>query len=445
MRPIAIWLAAILLIGAAAPATVIAQSKAADKKVAAELAKTRAQGMAEAPAIAKAVGISCAVTDARFIGKTEDKKAKSSTTYYEIDCDQGVGFILQNVSNAPKPNAFTCVEANTPQPDGKPSSLPCKLPGNANPGADLVPLLSKAGVVCQPEATRGIGQGAKNTYLEVACQGGAGYVLTASAPVDINQPVEANNCLLYDQANGNIKCTLKDAASRLAIIDTYAAQANNGCTVKDRRYVGLSQAGSTYFETACTDGKGFLYKVDKGQLSQTFECAKASSIMGGCELTDAREAETAQAGLYTRLSKGVGFDCAVNKYAPFPSPAGKDVVEMSCSNRPDGAVGIFANPNSASVVVDCARAPILGYRCSFTKPEASYSVLTADLKKMGKDSCTVSNSRVIGRTPKGTTYMEVACSDGLKGYILEYTAQPLAPVGTIGCAFTKDCKLPGNV
>jgi peptidyl-prolyl cis-trans isomerase SurA len=45
-----------------------------------ELAKTRAQGMAEAPAIAKAVGISCAVTDARFIGKTEDKKAKSSTT-----------------------------------------------------------------------------------------------------------------------------------------------------------------------------------------------------------------------------------------------------------------------------------------------------------------------------------------------------------------------------
>ena len=63
---------------------------------------------------------------------------------------------------------------------------------------------------------------------------------------------------------------------------------------------------------------------------------------------------------------------------------------------------------------------------------------------MGKNECAVSSSRYIGKTTKNTHYLEVGCSDGLKGYILEYTIAPLAPVGVIGCAFSKDCKLPGN-
>jgi len=167
-------------------------------------------------------------------------------------------------------------------------------------------------------------------------------------------------------------------------------------------------------------------------------------MLGGCSLTDAREAETAQAGLYTRLAKGAGFDCTVAKYASFPAPAGKDVVELSCSNRPDGGVGVFGGPSDKPVVYDCARSVIAGYRCSFTKQEAGYKLMTADLKSLGKNECEVSNTRAVGKTTKGTTMMEVACADGLKGYILEYTAEPLKAVGVMGCAFTKDCKLPGN-
>ena len=440
MRPFITGLAAAMAVLALAPAAV-SQSKKAE-----EISeKARTQGMAEAPALAKAAGVACNVTDARFVGKVADKKAKTSTNFYEIDCDSGVGFVVQAVEGGAT-SVFTCIEAGAPGPDGKPSSLSCKLPGNADPKSDLAPVLAAAKVQCTPEAVRGIGQSATATYLEVACQGSAqGYVLKTSAPMDPAKPVEATDCMLYDAGESNISCTLRTKEQRLAVIDTYAAAANNGCAVKDKRYVGQSQSGSTFFEAACADGKGYLYRVDAGKVAQTYECAKAQGIMGGCTLTDAKQAMTEQNALYSRLAKAAGFNCDVSKYAPFPSPAGKEIVELACANRPDGAVGIFGGPNDKPIVHDCVRAPIAGYRCSFTKPEqAGFASLTADLKKMGKADCQVSNSRVIGKTQKGTTYVEVACADGLKGYVVEYSAD-IAPINTVGCAFSKDCKLPGNV
>ncbi|UTP39002.1 hypothetical protein M9M90_17520 [Phenylobacterium sp. LH3H17] len=438
MRPFGIGLAAVLAILAFAPAAVSQGKKAPEISE-----KQRTQGMAEAPALAQSAGVACKITDARFIGKADDKKAKTSTSYYEVDCDAGLGFIISAPAGG-TPTVFTCVEANTPQPDGKPSSLPCKLPGNADPKADLAPVLAAAKVQCTPEQVRGIGQSPTATYLEVACQGSAqGYVIKASAPIDAAKPVEATDCMLYDDSESNIKCTLRDKAARLSVIDTYVAAAKNGCTVKDKKYIGVSQTGSAFFEASCTDGKGYLYKVDKGVLTTAYECAKATMVMGGCTLTDAKEAVTEQNGLYTKLAKAAKFDCEVSKYGPFPSSDGKDVVELACSNRPDGAVGIFG-PGTKSQVVDCARAPIAGYRCSFTKPEGGYKLVTADLKKQGKTECEVSNTRVIGRTAKGTTYFEVACADGLKGYIIEYQPETLEPISVIGCAFSKDCKLPGN-
>ena len=316
MKRVAIGLATAAL--ALALGTVTAVS--ASKKEEAALAAARTAGMAQAPAVAQAAGIACQVTDARLVGKMKDPKTKAETSFYEIDCDRGVGFVLQAPPAGVKPTAFSCIEANSPQPDGKPPSLPCKLPGNANPLTDLAPLLTKAGLNCTPDGARGIGQTSKNTFLEVSCQGGSGYVLQVDAPANPDGSAVANDCLIFDASDGNIKCTLHDAAYRLAVVDRYVAAANNGCVAKDRRYIGMSQAGSIYYEAACQDGKGYIYKVDKGQLSQTTSCEKAMALLGGCTLTDAKEAQTAQAGLYSNLAKKAGFDCQVAKYAPFPSP-----------------------------------------------------------------------------------------------------------------------------
>jgi len=437
-------LAAIVVAGALAPVAVISATKEPAVSEAA-----RKQGMAEAPALAQAAGLDCQISDARFIGKVADKKAKTTTNFYEVDCAQGLGFVVQSAGPETKPTLFNCLETSQPGPDGKPSGLACILPGNANPVADTASLLQKAGTACTVEKARSIGQTASNTFIEVACQGGAGYIVQAGAPATPSRDAVATSCLLYDEGTSNLKCELADKATRLAVVDRYAAEANNGCAVKDKRYMLTTKSGDTYFEAACQDGKGYVYKIDvAGKLAQTLDCAKADFVGGGCTLTDSRAAQTEQAGLYSKLAKSAGFDCQVAKYAPLPSPAGKDVVEMTCGNRPDGAIGVFAASAAESVVYDCAHAQAAGYRCVMTK--ANDSLLTADLKKLGKDSCTVKESRSVGKTQKGTAFVEVNCSDGLAGYMIEYSLSPkLEPLAVTGCAFAKGigggCKLAGNM
>jgi hypothetical protein len=130
--------------------------------------------------------------------------------------------------------------------------------------------------------------------------------------------------------------------------------------------------------------------------------------------------------------------------------AGKEVVELACSNRPDGGIAIFsARAGDPSVIYDCARSELEGYRCGLSKPAAAYSKLTADLKTLGKTTCQVSNARAVGVTADRRGYMEVACADGLPGYMIEYSVAPLAPKTTVACSDAKGisggCTLAGNV
>jgi hypothetical protein len=248
---------------------------------------------------------------------------------------------------------------------------------------------------------------------------------------------------MYDDAETNIKCTLTDKAARIAVVDKYAAQANNGCTVKDRRFVGMSKDNSSYFEASCQDGKGYIYKVaSTGALAETYECAKATNILGGCTLTDARQAQTEQAALYTRLAKAAGVQCDVDKYALFPSKPGEEVAELVCKN---GSGAILMSKGAQSTALDCGHAPVAGYKCSMSD-DNGYKLLTADLKKYKPDTtCVVSDSRVVGKTEKGTTYVEVACTDKLKGYVIEYQSAPkITAINVVGCALAGNCKLPGN-
>jgi hypothetical protein len=436
--PKAFGLAMALLAMFFVPAAAISQAK----KPAPISEDSRKKGMAGAPAVATAAGLSCQVSDARLIG--QDSKSKAS--YYEIACGPGnMGYVLQAPA-AGAPIAYSCVEADTPPAPGQAPSAPCMLPANQDPKLALQPLLKTAGVDCIPQAARGIGQTKTNTYLEVACQGGAGYILLGSAPFDGGKPIQAQNCLMYDEADTNIKCTLADKAARLAVVDKYVSAANNGCVIKDRRFVGMAKDSSTFYEASCQDGKGYIYKTDAaGALKETYECAKATQILGGCTLTDARQALSEQAALYTKLSKAAGANCDVEKYALFPPKPGEEDVEMVCKDG-SGAIGIFKPGGAGSQVLDCGRAPVAGFKCSLSK-DTGYANLTADLKKFHPDStCDVSNARVVGKTDKGTTFVEVACADKLKGYMIEYQSAPkVTAVAAPGCAFAGGCKLPGNV
>ena len=442
MRPIAIGLTAALALAALIPAAVISAPKEKDKPAAVD-AKSREAGMKAAPDIAKAAGVTCTVTDARLVGA--DKK--TSTDYYEVACQEGLGFALVAKKDTP-PATYSCLETAQAAADGKPSALACILPGNADPKAGLAPYLAKANTSCSIENARAIGAGAKSAYFEVACKGGAGYIVTTSAPVNIGQDVTVNSCLLYEDG-ANVSCKLTDKATLLNVVDTLNGAAGKNCAIKDKRYI-LSTKTDNYYEVVCQDGKGYVYQqaTATGAFVKSIDCAQAGFVGGGCTLSDAVAAETEQAGLYTKLATKAGFDCKVEKYGMLPSKDPRtEIVELKCSNRADGGIGVFSVDKN--IVYDCITSELNGYRCSFTKQDLNYPRLSADLKALGKGSCVVSGSRIIGQTAT-QGFVEVACSDGLPGWVLAY---PLGdpkpkPADLLSCLQAKTvgggCKMPTN-
>jgi hypothetical protein len=439
MRSIGLGLLAALIVAVMTPAVAFAAppAKGAPAAISAEQKK---KGMADAPALAQAAGLTCDVTDARWIGTAPaDKKTGSlGSSLYEVACGQGgMGYLLQtNATGAP--NVFSCLEANYPNDPTQKAPNPCLLPGNADPKTAIAPMLTQAKVGCAVDKVRGIGQTKTNTLIEVLCTGGRGYIVTASAPLDPSKPATSANCLAYDSAEGNIKCILADSATRLKMVDAIAQQANNGCAVKDRRFVGLFTDGTEGYEVACNDGKGYIYKVNtQGQIASTLDCAKVPG--GTCTLTDTRAALAEQAGLYSKLAANAGSKCQVQRYAVFPMKEQTEIVELVCTDG-NGAIGMFPATGKGKVL-DCGHALVAGYKCSLGK--ADYSGLTADLNKFDKKECQVSSVGQPLKAPDGAIRLEVACSDGLPGYMITFT-DPQTPKEVVGCTFAGNCVLPTN-
>jgi hypothetical protein len=445
MRPFAIGLTAALAVAILIPAAVISAPKEEKGKPAID-AKARETGMKEAPAVIQASGAGCTVSDARFIG--EDKKAGAK--YYEVACNEGMGFAMIAKKDV-APQVYTCLESSQPAADGKQGGLACILPGNANPGAGLAPYVKKASVNCDIENSRAIGSGAKNAYFEVACKGGTGYIVQTVAPLNVAGEVQVNSCLLYEEG-GNISCKLTTRQTQLVVVDTLntaAAAAGTTCAVKDKRYI-LSTKADNYFEVACQDGKGYVYQqtAATGAFARAIPCAQAGFVGGGCTLTDAVAALTEQAGFYGKLATKAGYPCDVEKYGMLPTnDPKKEIVELKCKGSDVGAIAVFTA--TSGTVYDCLTAEMNGFRCSFTKKDTQYARLTKDLVNFNKASCTVSDARIIGSTDT-EGFVEVACSDGLPGWVLGYPVGVAKPAAKefLSCAQAKGigggCKLPTN-
>jgi hypothetical protein len=396
--------------------------------------------MADAPAIISSANLPCQLSDARLAGKAPaDKKTGSlGASVYEIACGAGnIGFLVQ-VNATGAPGVFSCLVANYPADNPDKPTNPCILPDNLDLKPAVTKIATAAKAPCAPDKIRGIGQTASNTVFEISCPDGSGYIIMASAPLDATKPATALNCLAYDSAETNIKCALGQPAARVAIEDKLAPKAEPGCVVKDRRYIGVLTDGTEGYEFSCTDGKGFVAKINSsGAVAQVLDCAKLNG--GGCTLTDSRAALAEQAGLYTRLAKESGSNCQVQKYAVFPAKEQTEVVELVCTDG-SGAIGMFPATGKGQVL-DCGHSLIAGYRCSLGK--ADYAALTADLNKFDKKECQVSSVGQPLKAADGSIRLEVACSDGLPGYMITFT-DVHTPKEVVGCAFAGNCVLPTN-
>jgi hypothetical protein len=457
MRPARFGLStfAALMIGAFVASAGASAAPAAAPPKPPEISKEqRDAGMKAAPALIQGASLPCTLGDARMIGATPpDPKTKEVSTYYEVACKGGMGFILVDHGKGQTPSWAACPDqAKIDAATGKPNGAACFLPANMDDKAQIAPLVAKGGVPCDVTNARGIGHSPKSAYFEVACANGRGYVLTTSSPPDASQKVQMISCLAFD-ASSPVACKLTNNDSQMALIDALAAKSGKNCTVKQKRYVLTTEDEANYYEVACADGKGWMLqeKAD-GSLGETIDCAVADNIGGGCTFTNSRQAQSDEDALYSKLAHNAGYNCDVSKYSPFEvSLPGREVVELSCSNRPDGAVAIFPASSSAgqkAEVYDCAHSEVAGYRCGFTKPDAALPTLTADLRTLNKTSCVVSGEHFIARTTTNQGFIEVACSDGAPGYIIEYTSQPLAPTRATPCVQAQDieggCTMPAN-
>jgi hypothetical protein len=406
----------------------------------------RTAGMKAAPGLITEAKVPCTLVDARELG-TGTAADKSETTIYEIACKEGLGYIIGKETKAGAPLlTYNCLMTSLPTADGKPNGLACALPANANPAAGLQPIVSQTGRACVIDKGRYLGPTPDKQVYEVACQNGQGLVLLV--PIAGGAP-EIDNCLAYSGGAGAIKCTLTTPDQEIAPLDTIAASSGKCAAVESKRYVLTTTDGSDYFEVACADGKGYMLQVDHtGKLADTIACAEAFEIGGGCTLTDARQALTQQNALYSNLAKEAGFNCAVSKYALFPTTdPSKDVVEMACSDRPDGGVGIFP-AHGPKQVFDCLRSQDEGYKCSYTPISALFPRLNAELKAKNKGGCVVSDARPFAHGDDGSDFVEVACADGGPGWVLVYPTGASSPSELRNCVEVANlaggCQLPTN-
>lgn len=445
MKRIGLALAAMAMLAlAATPMAAQAQAKAPDRTINKD---QRAQGIKEAPAVVQSAGVPCTVTDAYFLGKSGQKDAAGKdyqASIYETACKEGMGYVVISAPSGAKAKAYDCL-ATASNP-----SLACRLPANADPKQNLAPLLSAAGHPCTLKDARYVGTGPTgDTYYEAACQEGEGYILQTSA----TGAPKATPCL--QMQGGPSACTLTPKAQSVASFSALVRQSGKTCQVSDVRYVGSSTAtGETFYEIACGSQPGFMLQTDaKGAFKLAISCGNASGIGGGCQMTNAAAAATQEASTYTGLAKAGGFNCNVTKYRFIgirPTPKA-EIVELACSNRPDGVVAVFPDQQGAKPeFVDCVRSGEFGATgtCQLTSLTPIYAKYSAALAARGRSSCKVSGARWIGRSPEHTDYIETACADGGPGWVIELT--PTDQVKTLlNCGQAKasglTCQLPTNV
>ena len=432
MRRLATALAALAALMLGAPIVAHAQDKPA------EITKDqRDKGMKDAPAAVQKAGLNCTVTDAYYLGKST---GGDKSDIYEVACQQGLGYVLLSGAST---KAYDCLATATQK------TLACRLPANADPKQGLKTYIAASGTTCTPTNARYVGSNATATVYEVACQEGPGFILQAPAPGASAAATVAIPCI---QAPAAMACTLTSKSQNDAYLAALVSKSGRTCQISGSRYLGSDKTtGSAYYEVGCGAQTGFILSANKaGGVDRVIGCGQAQGL-GGCQLTSATQVAADETAHYSQLARAAGFACNVSKYRAIgQDKSGRDVVELACSDRPDGIVAAFpSTPGGQTELVDCVRSAEFGSNgaCTLTTPTAVYAKYTSALAAKGRTTCKVSNARYLGRNPAGTDFVETACADGKPGWVMEITPTYQA-TQVMSCGQAKAsglaCELPTN-
>lgn len=380
------------------------------------------------PLLAQA-SVSCDVADAKSLGTAAD-----GSEVFEVQCASGPGFL---VASTTPPIVTNCLAiAAQPAPtDPEAASIKCSLPHNLDAVAILTPMAQSAGINCTIDAAAWVGRTAEGAErYEIGCSGTDGYWL--SVPAAAGAATTVVDCLTVVQAGLTCASTTPEEQAATVAAKLVGVSAPP-CTVTGGRFAGANANGK-FYEAKCADDSGFMFRVDNaGAFQQSYPCANAQNIGGGCKLTDVSGLFAAASERRMTLLAGAGFTCDKTQERNVGverNGQGRDVAELACTDHPLGMVvmtpaeGLGGNVEA----IDCLSAAARGVTCTFTSPEVIMQSLSRQLAA-GDAACEVTAFRVIGAlaTDAGDR-VEVKCADGT-GLIADVPFDRVSPGLAKGC------------
>lgn len=400
--------------------------------------------MEEAAGIVSRANLACTVTDTKFLGqgKVDDGSGTQvDSTIYEVVCSEGLGWIVAGADTG-TPTVYDCMAAATAsaaaEAEGKEFGAVCTLPANLEFTKVGQSLAQRAGLTCTVDEAAWVGRTSANAErYEIGCAGAGGWILDVAPGAD--GAVTTTSCL--KAAVGGQPCRFTSAEERLAGMVALAAAAERPCQVTDGRFVATDPAKNTdYIELACTEGPGFMVEVSAaGAPQRTVDCVRASGIAGGCTLTDVSVIRAAEEQSFKDRLSQAGFNCSYEQHRVVGEenhPTGKRIViEYKCADRPMGLMAFLPQPGSAAapMEVDCITGAGRGVPCVLTTKEAIMARLTAAMTTAGRP-CAVSDYRVLGAAQDDGDVLELACTGGATGYIIELPGSRATAERALTCA-----------
>lgn len=231
-----------------------------------------------------ATGETCVITNASLISQSETGDA------FEVSCQNGPGFAV--IASTP-PQAFDCVilagQADllrAGDPNAEVGTL-CSLPANQNAEAVMRAYATEAKVPCAVERVGFVGRSPEGDPIyEASCPQSDGFWYSQS-PAGAWKTVE---CLEVMKDGGVCRLTspqVQAAVLQAHLVGTPAV----GCNVQQAAFLGQN-ANGRFYEAKCGAGGGLVVRIKDGAAEQTYGCADARNIGGGCTLTAVPPADT---------------------------------------------------------------------------------------------------------------------------------------------------------
>jgi len=234
-----------------------------------------------------------------------------------------------------------------------------------------------AGLSCRVKESALLGATTDNHDMyEVACDGGAGYILTSATP-----PQTFDCLVLSAQADqvraaggevaANSVCNLPGNQNSAVMIAGYAREAGVPCEVDAGKALGATPEGNLVFEVGCAGSDGYhIEKATQGWVRT--DCLQIMATNLTCQFTTADE----QVAGFRPLLVGTAIDdCAAQQIHLLAQNDTGRFIEVKCASG-DGFVARVKD-NAVSQIYPCAAAVRIGGGCTLTPVAAPQAAAVA--------------------------------------------------------------------